>query len=49
MEEKMSKEIINGRIVNLEKMTVEELKKLRETLKKEEKAILDEIDKELEQ
>ncbi len=49
MEEELGKDIVDGKIVDFSKMSIEELREMKEKLKKQEKAILDKINKELEQ
>ena len=44
MEEGFKREIIDGQIVDLSKMSIEDLKKLQKKLKQEEKEILKKID-----
>ncbi len=44
MEEEFKREIIDGQIVDLSKMSIEDLKKLQKKLKQEEKEILKKID-----
>lgn len=49
MEEKEFKtEIINGKVVNLSKLNVEELSKLKEELEEKENEIMDKIEEKLE-
>ena len=48
MEEEFGKDIIDGKIVDLSKLTTKELLEMRDKLKKREEEILKEIDKELE-
>ena len=48
MEEEFGKDIIDGKIVDLSKLTTNELLEMRDKLKKREEEILKEIDKELE-
>lgn len=47
MEDELGSDMIDGKFVKWDDMSVEELKKLRLKLKEKEKKILDKIDKEL--
>lgn len=49
MSDELGRDIIEGRIIDWSKMSTEELKKMRESVKEKEKAILNKINKELEQ
>ncbi len=49
MSEELGRDIVEGRIVDWTKMSTEELKKMRASAKEKEKAILNKINKELEQ
>lgn len=48
MEEKLGNIIVDGRIVDLDKISIEELEKIKKKLEKEEQEIRERIDKLLE-